>query len=91
MNMQTNIDDIRAEIMRLENAKVFDQRVWDRVLADLRAAGRVSAAADASRRMETARHNQPMHVSIDLGMGGNEIELVLVSVAMETESSYATR
>lgn len=54
----TNIDDTRAEIMRLENAKYFDADAWSRVLADLSAAGRVVALEDAKRRMETARGNQ---------------------------------
>lgn len=81
MDMQTNIDDIRAEIMRLESAPTFDQLAWDMVLADLRAAGRLSALADAERRMDTAMRYQPMHVRTDLGMGGeDDIELVLVPV-----------
>jgi hypothetical protein len=55
----TNIDDVRARIMELESADVYDDQAWQRVLADLRAAGRVSAVADAERRMETAKSNQP--------------------------------
>lgn len=58
MSMKTNIDDIRAEIMRLEAAAHFDADAWSRVLADLSAAGRFSALDDAKRRMETARSNQ---------------------------------
>jgi hypothetical protein len=62
----SNIDDVRAEIMRLEAAPHFDADAWSRVLADLSAAGRVSALADAQRRMETARSNQPVEsVTID--------------------------
>jgi hypothetical protein len=57
MNVITNIDPIRARIMGLESATVFDDRAWQEVLADLRAAGRVSALADAERRMATARQN----------------------------------
>lgn len=59
MNIQTNIDDVRAEIMRLEAAPHFDDAAWSRVLAYLSSAGRVSALDDAKRRMETARSNQP--------------------------------
>lgn len=55
----SNIDDVRAEIMRLENADYFDHNAWERVLADLTAAGRVAGLADARRRMEAARINQP--------------------------------
>jgi len=64
MNMQTNIDDVRAEIMRLESAPIFDQLAWDKVLADLRAADRLSALADAERRMETARENARVHLGV---------------------------
>lgn len=53
-----NIDDVREWIMRLERAPAFDANAWARVLADLEAGGRVSALADARRRMETARGNQ---------------------------------
>lgn len=89
MNMQTNIDEIRERIMRLEDALTFDQLAWDMVLADLRAAGRLSALADAERRMDTAKRYQPMHVRTDLGMGGeDEIDLVLVPVAVETEDPW---
>jgi hypothetical protein len=84
MNMQTNIDDIRDRIMRLEDAPTFDQLAWDMVLSDLRAAGRLSALNDAERRMDTARHNQPMHVSTDLGMGNEKIKLTLFHVSAET-------
>lgn len=86
MSIQTNIDNVRAEIMALESATVFDDQAWQRVLADLRAAGRVSALADAERRMETARGNQIMHVMTDMGMGGDEIGLTLVLVSAETDS-----
>lgn len=55
MNVQTNVDDVRARIMALEDASAFDERAWQMVLADLAAQGRVSALADAERRMETAR------------------------------------
>lgn len=55
----SNLDDVRAEIMRLENADHFDAEAWFRVLADLSAAGRVSGLADAKRRMEIAQDNLP--------------------------------
>lgn len=53
----SNIDDVRARIMELEAAEYFDGDAWQRVLADLRAAGRVAGLADAERRMETALEN----------------------------------
>lgn len=52
----TNIDNVRAEIMRLENATMFDQRAWAQVLIAL--TDRPNARADAARRMATAKHNQ---------------------------------
>jgi prophage DNA circulation protein len=55
MNMQTNIDDVRAEIMRLENEKVFDQRAWANVLGQL--SNSPSRRQDAVRRMMTAKQN----------------------------------
>ncbi len=84
--LQTNIDDIRTEIMRLEDAREFDQKAWANVL--MRLAGHPTRRADAARRMETAKHNQPMRVRTDLGMGGEEIELTLVPVAVETEPAW---
>ncbi len=83
MNMQTNIDDIRYRIMRLESAPTFDPMAWSKVLADL--SDRPAGLEDAKRRMATASRNQLMRVSTDLGMGGEDvIELMLVSVAVET-------
>lgn len=58
MNLLHNIDDVRAEIMRLESAPVFDAVAWAKVLADMESQGRVAGLADARRRMETARANQ---------------------------------
>ena len=80
--LQTNIDDIRAEIMRLESAPTYDPMAWSRVLAGL--SDRPAGLADAKRRMETAKHKHHIHVNTDLGMGGEGIELTLVPVAMET-------
>lgn len=71
MSMQTNIDDVRDEIMRLESAPHFNADAWSRVLADLSTAGRFSALADAQRRMETARSNQPaVAVETDYNVDG---------------------
>lgn len=53
----TNIDDVRMRIMQLEVNPIFDAQAWSQVLADLEAAGRGCALADASRRMDTARTN----------------------------------
>ncbi len=64
----SNIDDVRTRIMALENAEYFDGDAWQRVLADLRAAGRVAGLADAERRMETARGNQSL-IGIDAATG----------------------
>ncbi len=71
----TNIDPIRAEIMRLEGLQVFDQAGWERVLADLRAQGRECGLADAERRMRSA-----------MGRAGGDIQVTLVPVAVETEA-----
>ncbi len=85
MNMQTNIDDVRAEIMRLENEKVFDQRAWANVLGQL--SNSPSRRQDAVRRMMTAKQNataileQPHWVvGVDAASGPDET----VSVAVET-------
>lgn len=51
----SNIDDVRAEIMRLENAKVFDQRAWAAVLGQL--SNSPCRRQDAVRRMMTAKQN----------------------------------
>ncbi|MBI5951881.1 MAG: hypothetical protein HY865_09505 [Chloroflexi bacterium] len=67
MSGQSNIDDVRARIMALESATMFDQRAWEMVFADLRAAGRMSALADAERRMETAKGNATCVVGFDVG------------------------
>lgn len=54
---QSNIDPIRERIAELENSPIFDALEWSKVLADLETAGRLSALADARRRMETAQNN----------------------------------
>jgi hypothetical protein len=74
--LQTNIDDVRAEIMRLENAKVFDQRAWAAVLMQL--SNSPSRRQDAVRRMMTAKQNATAIVE-------HSSAVVLVSrVAVET-------
>ena len=55
MSAITNVDVVRAEIMRLERAEMFDQRAWALVLMALR--DRPCARANAVRRMETAKLN----------------------------------
>jgi len=67
--LQTNIDDVRAEIMRLESAPIFDAMAWSRVLAAM--SDRPAGLADAKRRMETAMGNQ-VTVGIDLANGPND-------------------
>jgi hypothetical protein len=51
----SNLDDVRLEIMRLENEPVFDQRAWAQVLAQL--SNSPSRRQDAVRRMMTANQN----------------------------------
>ena len=51
----SNIDDIRAEIMRLENEPIFDQRAWAAVLGQL--SNSPCRRQDAVRRMMTAKQN----------------------------------
>lgn len=80
----SNIDDVRAEIMRLEDAEYFDQNAWARVLADMEAAGRMSGFADAKRRMETAKQTK-LILSDPVILARNSIPLLLAeSVAVET-------
>lgn len=55
VQITSNIDDVRAEIMRLEGEKVFDQRAWENVLAQL--SNSPSRRQDAVRRMITAKQN----------------------------------
>lgn len=60
-----NIDDVRAEIIRLENAEMFEQAAWDRVQRALIEQDRPAALADAQRRMATARGNAKWIVGVD--------------------------
>jgi hypothetical protein len=63
----TNIDSVRAEIMQLEDAEVFDQRAWAKVLIAL--TDRPCARADAARRMETAKGNAKYFIGVDMARG----------------------
>lgn len=85
----SNIDDVRLRIMDLEDAAVFDAMAWSRVLADLEAAGRVSALADAKRRMETARSNQP-NLALALRKSG-KTDATLVAFAARLVSAETAR
>lgn len=71
MNIMSNIDPIRAEIMRLENEPVFDTGSWLAVLGQLQDSP--CRLADARRRMMTAYDNARMyldeHLLWKLGMG----------------------
>ena len=58
----TNIDDVRAEIMRLDVAEMFDQAAWDRVQVALIEQDRPAALADAQRRMDMARLNAAVYI-----------------------------
>lgn len=55
MNLMTNIDSIRMQIMRLELQPMFDPSVWDHVLSQMPVES--CRYADAQRRMQTARLN----------------------------------
>ena len=57
-------DPIRGEIMRLETVQVFEAEAWERVLADLKAAGRCAGLADAERRMRSAQEWQAIPVNL---------------------------
>jgi len=59
----SNIDDVRARIMELESADVYDQRAWAQVLIAL--SDRPNARADAARRMATAKSNQSVLVAVE--------------------------
>ena len=74
IELRTNIDDVRAEIMRLENASIWDCRAWLDILAVL--ANDPHRLADAQRRMMTAWANATVKI--------NE-HLLPSAVAAETE------
>lgn len=83
MDMRTNMDDIRAEIMRLEDAKVFDQRAWAIVLMQL--AGHPTRRADAARRMGTAKANQlSQEPAVVLEVNIRQPLMLSAGVAVET-------
>lgn len=83
----SNLDDVRLEIMRLENETVFDQRAWAKVLGRL--SNSPARRQDAVRRMTTARKNatalegQPQWV-VGLDLAGGEDRTVRQVVAVET-------
>jgi hypothetical protein len=64
--LKTNIDAIRLEIMRLENAEVFDQDAWDRLVAELAFHQDLCRLVDLQRRMETVRINQSVSVETEV-------------------------
>lgn len=83
----SNIDDVRAEIMRLENEPVFDQRAWAAVLAQL--TDSPNRRHDAVRRMMTARQNATAILEQPHWVGGLDISngqdrTVIQIVSMET-------
>ena len=93
MKLMTNIDDVRAEIMRLEGESVFNSAAWDAVLRALLSQGRMSGYEDACRRMHTAMDNatsflpDPVltgeYCGIDLGSGTDRtVESVITDLGM---------
>ncbi len=85
MPMMTNIDSIRAEIMRLENEPIFDERAWARVLIAL--IGQPCRRADAARRMQTARQNARWIGAVDYGTRPDITVVLEQTVAVETEQA----
>lgn len=90
----SNIDDVRAEIMRLENETVFDQRAWAAVLAQL--SNSPSRRQDAVRRMMTAKQNavttveQPNAAMLALRKHGKTDTVIhaMVAKAVAVETDY---
>lgn len=82
MSGQSNIDDVRARIMELESAAVFDQRAWADVLIAL--TDRPNARADAARRMETVKQNAQWVGGVDVARG--ESQTVVCAVSAETDN-----
>ena len=74
--MITNIDDVRARIMELESAAVFDRAAWVVVLMAL--GERPSAHADAMRRMETAKGWQQMPADDRMRTDARRVRVVRV-------------
>lgn len=89
MQLMTNIDDVRAEIMRLENEYAFDPAAWDRVLHTLREQGRTAGYNDAWRRMRTAMDNATSflrdsvltgeYCGIDIGSGADRTVVSVIT------------
>lgn len=84
-----NIDDVRAEIMRLENAEIFVQADWDRVQMALIEQGRTAGLADCQRRMQTALQNVEWIGGVDFATGEDAVGY-FVPVAVETEPAHAS-
>ncbi len=80
--LMTNIDPIRAEIMRLENEPIFDQHAWARVLIAL--TDQPCRRADAARRMQTARQNARWIGGTDFGTGPDVTAIWQPAVSAET-------
>lgn len=84
---RSNLDDVRLEIMRLENEAVFDQRAWANVLGRL--SNSPARRQDAVRRMMTAKQNataiaeQPQWV-VGCDFASGEDRTVWQVVAVET-------
>jgi len=86
----TNIDDIRAEISKLENAQVFVQRDWAVLLMALSESP--CRRADAATLLGTAKENQtvlfgtsPIEAGVDFLVRVDLYEK-RNSVAVETEA-----
>lgn len=99
MNLMTNIDDVRAEIMRLEGESVFDTSAWLAVLGRLQDSP--CRLADARRRMMTAYGNATAfldeHLLWKLGMGidlakpgGDRTMMVVTDLGFPGESIELT-
>lgn len=83
----SNLDDVRLEIMRLENETVFDQRAWANVLGQL--SNSPARRQDAVRRMMTAKQNATVIVEqpewvVGLDLASGEDRTVRQVVAVET-------
>lgn len=84
---RSNIDPVRAEIMRLEQADVFDSNAWGRVLVAMADQGRVAGLADAQRRMESARGRQAILIGVDRAQGSDRT-VYWSPVSTETAGAY---
>lgn len=82
-------NDLIEQFKRCEEWRDADQ--WDALGMQYFQRGCVLNAgvcfqrADACRLETAIQNHAPLHVYADLGFGGNEIEMILVPVAAETE------